>query len=129
MAKRLSAEEKRQNEALNRWINSSDEMQDIARKYENQFAFLLVPFRQRIMEHGYAHYADITDADIDKHIEKRKEDNARKEKEEFEKTGRKVHYLLDEEAERSILIMCRSFAELSHDDRQAILSIRTFLDR
>ena len=128
MGRRLSAEEKKQNEALDHWLNISDETRDIATTYEQGFAFLLLPVRQRLLKDGYEAYADLTDADIEKALQEEKE-NCKKQDEANAKEGRNTHQFIDEGAFRAILILCREFSKLSSEDRQAIMSIRTFLDR
>ena len=128
MGRRLSAEEKKQNEALDHWLNISDETKEIASIYERDFAFILFPVRQRLLKDGYEAYADLTDADIEKALQEEKE-NCKKEDEANAKEGRNTHHFIDERSFKAVLILCREFSKLSSEDRQAIMSIRTFLDR
>ena len=128
MGRRLSAEEKKQNDALSHWFNISDETKEIASIYERDFAFILLPVRQRLLKDGYEAYADLTDADIEKALQEEKE-NCKKKDEANAKEGRNTHHFIDERAFKAVLILCREFSKLSSEDRQAIMGIRTFLDR
>lgn len=123
----LSNEEKRQQEALDHWINYSDKTQEIASRYYRDFAFFLMFFKKRIFAEGFEKYRDMSDREVEAAVQAVKERN-----EELRKPGPDGSYkipMMDENNERDLIYMIKAFAELSADDRTTIMSIRSFLDR
>lgn len=125
---RMTEEEKRQNEALSRWINSNETTQDIYQRWERDFAFLLVIFRNRVLEEGFAKYRDMSDKEVEEECKKiadREKENENKRNEDGSFTISMWH----DWSERDLINMIKAFAELPSEDRSNILQIRTFLDR
>ena len=119
--------DQRQIDALDRWINFSDETRDIVSRWQRDFAFFLMFFRQRVQEEGYMKYKNMTPQQVEQACADVARHNEELEAEEHE--GYHTISMWHDWSERDLITMIKAFAELSPEDRREILSIRSFLDR
>lgn len=125
---RMTEEEKRQNEALAKWVYMNDTTTDIYHRWERDFVFFLVIFRNRVLEEGYAKYRDMSDKEVEEECKK----VADREKELEGKKNEDGSFNIvtwHDWSERDLITMIKAFAELPSEDRSNILQIRTYLDR
>lgn len=122
-----SRDEKREESAMLQWINHNDDTLDVCTRYQHDFIFLFTRLKQCISEYGIAKYRDMSDADVEKHCEAltQRNEEARNTPDE---NGCYHIPIWDADNEKDMIVMIKALAELSSEDRNIILTSRTFLD-